>query len=76
MTIDPQDLGAEETPADPEEPETFEEEYDPEAVVDSDVPAEAEEARSPLERREGEPVDEGDRVEQELIVEEDEEEYR
>jgi hypothetical protein len=78
MTIDPQDLRAEEPPADPEEPETFEDEnpYDREAAADFDEPGEAEDTRSPLERKDHEPVDEADRAEQELVVEEDEEEYR
>ncbi|MFJ4437056.1 hypothetical protein [Streptomyces sp. NPDC088923] len=61
MTIDPQEPRAEEPPADPEEPETFEDE---------------EEEHSPLERKDTEAVDDADRAEQELVVEEDEEEYR
>ncbi|NEA41203.1 hypothetical protein [Streptomyces sp. SID11385] len=61
MTIDPQEPRAEEPPADPEEPGTFEGE---------------EEEHPPLERKDTEAVDEADRAEQELVVEEDEEEYR
>ncbi|MDT0416622.1 hypothetical protein RM574_14105 [Streptomyces sp. DSM 41982] len=61
MTIDPQEPRAEEPPADPEEPETFEGE---------------EEEQLSLERKDHEAVDEADRAEQELVVEEDEEEYR
>ncbi|MEW2348386.1 MULTISPECIES: hypothetical protein [unclassified Streptomyces] len=60
MTIDPQEPRAEEPPADPEEPETFE----------------GEEEHPSLERKDHEAVDEADRAEQELVVEEDEEEYR
>ncbi|MDT0411984.1 MULTISPECIES: hypothetical protein [Streptomyces] len=61
MTIDPQEPRAEEPPVDPEEPETFEDKG---------------EEQPPLERKDHEAVDEADRTEQEIVVEEDEEEYR
>ncbi|EFG64688.1 hypothetical protein [Streptomyces sp. SPB074] len=62
MTIDPQDPRAGQTPVDPEEPETFEDEG---------------EEPSPLERKDPEAVEEADRAEQEAVVEDaDEDEYR